>query len=142
MTTDAAPTGLMSRRALVRTTAVAGGGVALAALLSACGESSGEAGETTAPFTVPASEVPIGGGIVLAQHQALVTQPVEGEFHAFSAVCTHKGCVLSDVQGDRAHCGCHNSYFDLVTGEPVAGPALEPLPELTVTQDGDELSIS
>jgi Rieske Fe-S protein len=116
--------------------------MALAALLSACGESSGEAGETVAPFTVPAAEVPVGGGIVLAQHQALVTQPVEGEFHAFSAVCTHKGCVLSDVQGDRAHCGCHNSYFDLATGEQVAGPALEPLPELTVTQDGEQLSIS
>lgn len=142
MTTDAPAAGQISRRALVRTTAVAGGGVALAALLSACGGPSEPAADPAAPFTVPKSEVPVGGGIILAQHQALVTQPTEGEFHAFSAVCTHQGCVLSSVEGDRAHCGCHNSYFDITTGERLAGPAVDPLPELTVTEQGEQLSIS
>ena len=140
MSLDAAAPRLVSRRALVRATALAGGGVAVAALVSACGEAQPDAAEVE-PFTVPKSEVPVGGGIVLAQHQALVTQPAEGEFHAFSAVCTHQGCVLSDVQERGAHCGCHNSYFDISTGERVAGPAQAPLPELSVVDAGDELSI-
>ncbi|MFD2758383.1 Rieske (2Fe-2S) protein [Gulosibacter faecalis] len=138
--TDQGP--LLTRRALVRTTAVAGSSAAVAALLSSCTLERTEPAPSPEPFTVPAAEVPVGGGIVLAQYSALVTQPTAGEYRAFSAVCTHQGCVLADVQDRGAHCGCHNSYFDIATGDPVAGPARDPLPELTVTVQGDDLSVS
>ncbi|MEF3323040.1 Rieske (2Fe-2S) protein [Gulosibacter sp. GYB002] len=131
-----------TRRAFVRTVTAAGGGAALTAFLAACSTGTGgAAAETPAPFELPASEVPVGGGVVLNEHSAVVTQPSAGEFHAFVAICTHKQCPLSSVEGLGAYCACHSSYFDIATGHPVAGPAQEALPELPVTVSGDTLRI-
>lgn len=131
-----------TRRAFVRTVAAAGGGAALTAFLAACSsDAGGAATETTAPFELPASQVPVGGGVVLSEHSAVVTQPNDGEFHAFVAICTHKQCPLSSVEDLGAYCACHSSYFDIATGKPVAGPAQAALPELPVKVSGDTLHI-
>lgn len=136
-----------SRRVFIRTAALVGGGTAAAFLLSACGSGGQDAGDAAdssgpaEPITFPTSEVPVGGGVVIKASEVVVTQPTEGEFLAFSAICTHQGCVLTDVQERGAHCGCHNSYYDIATGEPVAGPAQEPLPSVPVTHSGDTLTI-
>src|SRR6478672_4056819 len=37
------------------------------------------------------SEVPVGGGVILAEQKIVITQPTAGQFDAFSAVCTHQG---------------------------------------------------
>ena len=57
---------------------------------------------------------------------AVVKMP-GGQVKAFSAVCTHLGCIVQ-YQSDRKlfHCNCHGSEFDL-TGKNVAGPAPVPL---------------
>ncbi|MFD2674197.1 Rieske (2Fe-2S) protein [Gulosibacter bifidus] len=132
----------LTRRALVRNTALVGGGTAAAMLLSGCSEQGGGSQKAAEPFEIAASEVPVGAGIVLAQYRAVVTQPQEGTFKAFNAECTHKGCLVSEIREKGAFCGCHSSYFDINTGEAVSGPAQLPLPELTVTKNGDMLSVT
>ena len=52
---------------------------------------------------------------------------VEGRWHAVEAWCTHAECPLSDgwLEGRAVRCACHGSLFDLESGAPVAGPAVE-----------------
>ena len=56
---------------------------------------------------------------------------VEARMYAFADECTHAGCALSDGDfDDRAAtvtCMCHGSVFDVETGEPVEGPAQDPV---------------
>jgi Rieske Fe-S protein len=96
------------------------------------------------PGTVlgPASAVPVGGGAVYADQSVVVTQPSPGTFRAFSAVCTHQGCTVSDVYGGTINCPCHGSKFKITDGSVVAGPARRPLPAKRVRSTGGQLSVS
>jgi len=76
----------------------------------------------------PASGIPVGGGMAFAASEVVVTQPEKGTFKAFSAVCTHVGCVCDKVSNGTIDCPCHGSKFAIATGKPVAGPAPAPLP--------------
>ena len=87
------------------------------------------------------ADVPVGGGLVLQSQQVVITQPAEGEFRAFSAVCTHQGCLVTDVSDGEIFCPCHGSRFTIASGDVVAGPAPSALPERQVTVDGDELRL-
>ena len=57
---------------------------------------------------------------------------VENELFAFGDECTHEGCSLAEgilgAQEDSVVCPCHESEFDLATGEPLGGPASDPIP--------------
>jgi len=57
---------------------------------------------------------------------------VENELFAFGDECTHEGCSLAEgelgVDEDSVICPCHSSEFDLRTGEPIVGPAEDPVP--------------
>jgi rieske iron-sulfur protein len=58
-----------------------------------------------------------------------------GTIVAFSAVCPHAGCTVSQwlAKTHRLRCPCHGSEFDLARGGMVlAGPAPVPLPTLPV----------
>jgi 3-phenylpropionate/trans-cinnamate dioxygenase ferredoxin component len=67
---------------------------------------------------------------------------VENELFAFDDECTHEGCSLSEGelggQEESVVCPCHGSEFDLRTGEPVEGPATDPVPvhPIRVTEEG------
>jgi len=76
-----------------------------------------------------ASEIPVGGGKIFTAAQVVVTQPVRGQYQGFSAVCTHVGCILSEVTGGTIDCPCHGSEFKITTGAVVTGPAPRPLPK-------------
>jgi 3-phenylpropionate/trans-cinnamate dioxygenase ferredoxin component len=56
---------------------------------------------------------------------------VEARLFAFSDECTHAGCSLSDGdfddRGSTITCACHGSMFDVETGEPLEGPAQDPV---------------
>lgn len=158
-------TGVSRRRAL---TGAASLGVALP-VLSACGDdepdeatdpgspidrsstatpdeptsedpSSAESSET-GPGLASTAEVPVGGGIVLADEQLVITQPARGEFKGFTAVCTHQGCTVNRV-ADTIDCPCHGSKFDITTGEPVDGPAPTPLAEIDLVVEGDTINLA
>ena len=76
-----------------------------------------------------ASEIPVGGGKIFAAAKVVVTQPVRGQYNAFSAVCTHVGCILSEVADGTIDCPCHGSEFKITNGAVVTGPAPRPLPK-------------
>jgi len=75
-----------------------------------------------------ASEIPVGGGKIYAAARVVVTQPVRGQYKGFSAVCTHVGCILSEVADGTIDCPCHGSEFKITNGAVVTGPAPRPLP--------------
>ena len=87
---------------------------------------------------VRVDQVPVGGGVVLADKRIVVTQPAAGEVHAFTAVCTHQGCTVDTVADGIIQCPCHGSRFDASTGAVVRGPAAKPLAPVTVAvRDGE-----
>jgi len=60
-------------------------------------------------------------------------------YAAFSKVCTHAGCMVSDREDDLVVCPCHFGKFNVLEGAAVSGgPPGRPLPQLpiTVTSDG------
>ena len=83
--------------------------------------------------------IPANGGIVVnlaVGHVALID--AEGELRAFSAVCTHLGCIVKSEPTDHhaLYCACHGGMFDR-QGEVVGGPPPRPLPRYPVeVRDG------
>jgi Rieske Fe-S protein len=78
------------------------------------------------------SHIPVGGGKVFSAEKVVVTQPASGTFKAFTAVCTHQGCVVNKVAGGLIKCPCHGSEFSIKDGSVKGGPAPAPLAEKTV----------
>ncbi|WP_031007734.1 Rieske (2Fe-2S) protein [Streptomyces sp. NRRL F-5727] len=133
---------------------------ATAATTTACGSDGGEGGdggtESGAPATTPAgtgsapagtplantSEIPVGGGTVFADRKVVVTQPTEGEFKAFSAVCTHQGCLVNKVADGTIDCPCHGSKYAIADGAVTAGPAPRPLPAEEITVSGETITLA
>ena len=75
-----------------------------------------------------ASDIPVGGGAIYTAAKVVVTQPASGQYKAFSAVCTHVGCLVNKVTSGTIDCPCHGSGFKITNGAVVAGPAPSPLP--------------
>ena len=106
--------------------------------------SSPEAGSGSGGAPAPAalastSDVPVGGGKILATQKIVLTQPKSGEFHGFSAVCTHAGCTVGSVSGGTINCPCHGSRFNITTGAVVNGPASSPLPAVNIKVQGTSI---
>ncbi|MEU4212918.1 Rieske (2Fe-2S) protein [Streptomyces sp. NPDC026206] len=157
-----APAGA-TRRTVVATAGAAG----LAAVLAACGSSDGEKSPDASRPAAPATEgtgtagttagasgqpgggealartadIPVGGGKVFPDRKVVVTQPAKGEFKAFSAVCTHQGCLVKEVANGTIDCPCHGSKFSATDGSVRNGPARKPLPPERVSVSGDSLTL-
>ena len=142
-----------SRRALVGGVLGVGVGVPLVAACgsdSGSGSSSGSGGSeessggstTSSGAVTTTSEVPVGGGVILAGEKVVVTQPTEGEFKAFTAVCPHQQCLVTSIKDEEIDCSCHGSKFSITDGSVIDGPADEPLAEMTVSVEGEDISVS
>lgn len=137
------------KKSLSRRGALAiGAGAAAVPVVAACGNPGedptlpqverGDAGT----FLVHTHDVPVGGCVVVARAATVVTQPTEGEFKAFSGVCTHQACFLASFSEGHIPCRCHGSRFDLSDGSVLEGPAEEPLEEFEITVDGTGISLA
>ena len=63
-------------------------------------------------------------------------------FKAFSAVCTHLGCLVEwETANKRFTCPCHAAVFD-ENGLVVSGPPPAPLPEFSVKEIGENVFVS
>ena len=103
----------------------------------ATGGSSGAGG----PLSVKETEIPVGSGKIFPDAQTVITQPKEGEFKAFSAICTHQGCVVDTVT-NTINCPCHGSKYSITDGSVVNPPAPQPLPAKTIKVEGDTLTVT
>ncbi len=73
-------------------------------------------------------------GIVLTSQHVAIYRNGEGELHAVSSVCTHRGCDVAWNDRDKVwSCPCHGSRF-APTGEVLRGPAVKPLPSMNVPE--------
>lgn len=84
----------------------------------------------------PRDAVPPNAGIIVnlpAGHVALVD--AGGELRAFSAVCTHLGCIVQWQPSEHhsLYCACHGGMFSR-EGAVVGGPPPRPLPRYPVEE--------
>lgn len=156
----------VSREKFIRLAAALGVGAASASV-AACGGGSGGSGggsrsgdgsgigeSTPAASSDASGEAAAGtGGSAIAQESevapgsavtfkdggkdAVLVHLDDGQFVAYSAICTHAGCTVA-YKNSQLACPCHGSVFDPANGaEVVSGPAQTPLPEIPVeVQDG------
>jgi Rieske Fe-S protein len=87
-------------------------------------------------------DVPVGGGTVFPDQKVVVTQPAKGVFKAFSAVCTHVGCICNKVANGTIDCPCHGAEFTISDGAVVTGPAPTPLPARTITVSDGKIMLA
>jgi Rieske Fe-S protein len=85
-----------------------------------------------------ASDVPVGGALVVERLELIVTQPAPGTFTGLSAECTHAGCVVNRVEGAALVCPCHGSRYGL-DGSVQQGPAERALKSRPVTVVGGDI---
>ena len=88
------------------------------------------------------ADIPVGGGTVFAAKKVVVTQPEEGTFKAFSAICTHQGCTVKDVAGGTINCPCHGSKYRVADASVAAGPAPRPLPPERITVENGSIHLA
>ncbi len=98
-------------------------------------------GSTDAGESVEAQLVPVGMAVYLEASNTVVTQPTEGDFHAFDATCPHQGCAVNQAVDGELKCPCHGSRFDLSTGDVLEGPAQSGLSEIAVRVEGDRVVV-
>jgi cytochrome b6-f complex iron-sulfur subunit len=86
----------------------------------------------TGPTMVGAVEdFAIGTGKVVPvdNKPVIIVNTSVGGVKAFSAICTHLGCVVDwDKKRGVIHSPCHDGLFNPVTGAVVGGPPPRPLP--------------
>lgn len=77
-------------------------------------------------------EIPVGGTLTFPypdpNSEAVLIRLDEHRFVAYDRACTHLRCpVIAQPAEGILHCPCHQGYFELVTGRPIAGPPQRPL---------------
>lgn len=73
---------------------------------------------------------------------AVVVVRQRSGFKAFSAVCTHLGCLVTwDKPSNHFLCPCHAATFD-ENGQVVSGPPPKALPEIKVKEIGEKVFVS
>jgi cytochrome b6-f complex iron-sulfur subunit len=72
----------------------------------------------------------------------LLIRLTQTDWRAFSAVCTHLGCIVQyDPDRRLIWCACHNGMYNL-RGQVISGPPPKPLQEYTVHLRSGEVVIS
>jgi Rieske Fe-S protein len=148
-----------------RRTILTAGAAGAASLLYACGGDEGTTESQTAapesaiptasPTTSPTeqaqppataaeplanvADVPVGAGVVNESAEVVITQPTQGQFKGFSAVCKHQGCLVDRVQDNMIVCPCHDSRFSAEDGSVQNPPATTGLDVVAVKVEGDAI---
>ena len=100
-----------------------------------------QGGATVGTLLAKVTDIPVGGGVVFSEHKVVVTQPAKGVFRAFSAVCTHVGCICNKVANGTIDCPCHGAEFKITDGAVVTGPAPAPLAARKITVSGGKIML-
>jgi len=148
--TTAAESSSPSRRTILGGAAVLGAGAVLAAC-GGSGESVVSGGTSTTGRSASSSgagtdvgktsSVPVGGGIYSDEAKAFISQPTAGTYKAFDAICTHKQCPMTKIEGSTISCQCHGSQFSALDGSVKHGPATSALTAVKVVEKDGELYV-
>ena len=89
------------------------------------------------------AEAEAAGGVVefrypTDDHPCLLILRGEGEPVAYGQQCSHLSCaVIPEPEQGQLRCPCHNGYFEINEGRPIAGPPRRPLPRIRLdVRDG------
>jgi cytochrome P450/nitrite reductase/ring-hydroxylating ferredoxin subunit len=100
---------------------------------------------TDAWYPVGPADAPPDGTLrtVVVDGRPVCLGRVEGRWVAFDDTCTHEECPLADgeLDGRIITCPCHGSEFDVLSGDVLCPPALDPLPIHTVRVVGSQLEL-
>lgn len=98
------------------------------------------AGYTGPTMVATLSDLPIGTGKVFPvdNKPVIVVNTAEGGVRAFSAICTHLGCVVDwNKNKNFIQSPCHDGRFNATTGAVISGPPPRGLPPYEVSvKDG------
>ncbi len=127
--------------------------VSLAALATAAGGATlyplfrylapSRSAESGQKITLQLADIPEGGAkyFELNGTAAVLVKSKSGSLAAFSAVCTHLGCIVQWQKGqDQFLCPCHGGLFS-VAGAVLAGPPPKPLEKLPFVVSGDSIVV-
>ena len=103
------------------------------------GSKSTATGKMTGTVLGMAADIPVGGGKIFTAAKVVVTQPSKGDYKAFSAICTHVGCLCNQVADGTINCPCHGAKFKITDGSVVTGPAPTALAAKTITVAGGKI---
>ena len=80
--------------------------------------------------------------MIQGEGKPVIVVATEGKkFRAFSAICTHLGCIVKwDAASRKILCPCHAGVFG-PDGQVISGPPPRPLPPYEVIQVGNELKV-
>ncbi|HSG81324.1 MAG TPA: Rieske 2Fe-2S domain-containing protein [Gemmatimonadota bacterium] len=105
---------------------------------------SGESAAATVTLSIRPEDIPPNSGQIFkfGSQPGILIRTSSGELRAFSAACTHLGCIVQ-YRGDLSHvwCACHNGHFDL-NGRNIEGPPPGPLETFVVNVRNDEIVVS
>jgi cytochrome b6-f complex iron-sulfur subunit len=102
----------------------------------------GEGGQVEVGKT---TDYPVGTGQVVPVNDkpVIVVNSTQGGLKAYSAICTHLGCIVGwDQPRQFILCPCHDGRFNPVNGAVISGPPPAPLPEMPVTVEGDTIYVT
>ena len=127
----------MNRRDVLKAGAVTGAIAVVGVAVSSCAN---ETAVTMSADSISLADIPVGGGVVVSEPPVVVTQPAAGEVKAFTSICPHQGCKVSDVSNNEIFCPCHGSIFSALDGSVIQGPATEGLAAAAVSLNGTKVS--
>jgi Rieske Fe-S protein len=90
---------------------------------------------------VDAMEKDSGKIIKFGNKPVIVIRKINGDYIAFSAVCTHLDCIVQYRKDyGQIYCACHNGRYDL-NGRVASGPPPAPLQKYSVTIKDNEVIV-
>ncbi len=98
----------------------------------------------TSSALIASNKVPVGSGVRVSSSVGalMIVQPRVGVFRAFSAVCTHAGCEVTEVTASQLVCTCHDSAFSNTDGTVLEGPARQALRQFELTERDGSLFLN
>ena len=118
-----------------------GGGGSVTSLTTVAGST---AGSTVTVSNVSGTALASVGSAALVQagsNNILVARTGQDAFSAFTAICTHEGCVISGFQSGAFVCPCHGSQYN-ASGAVQQGPATRALQRFTTQFTNNVLTIT
>jgi len=104
----------------------------------------GESTATAVTLPFAPDDIPPNGAEIFkfGSRAGILVRTPGGELRAYSAVCTHLGCIVQ-YRDDIGHiwCACHNGHFDL-NGQNIEGPPPVPLERYAVNVRDDQIVVS